>query len=215
LSDDKTELPTAERIQELREKGIISYSARSSACIVLVALMVLYSRDAALIETLRNLVFQLQNVNDLNKLVTLSQQLFLLLLLAPMIVTVVVILLWGLVQSKFLFKMGLFSIDFTRLAPRCSFSLATLSRTLAKNLFTLFMAICCVGLIWTSIAVRALAMLQASPEKAVMSFFVGIGQGFPLAVIVLGFVSLVLLLIEKLRFALDNRMTRKEARSEQ
>lgn len=215
MSDDKTELPTAERIQELREKGVVSYSALSTALVVLLVLLGLYFQDLAIAAKFQAVIIQTQSVADLSKIFTVLQEICSGYLLAPALATLIAILLWGLVQSKFLFKMGLVSIDLSRLMPRCTFAITAILSALSKGIFTFFVALACTALIWSSFAVMILEMLHVHPEQAIVVFFEGIKHKLPLAVITIGFLILALFLVEKLRFALANRMTRKEVQAEQ
>jgi flagellar biosynthesis protein FlhB len=174
-----------------------------------------YAQDLGIIVKLRAVISQTQSVASLSNVFTVLQQVLIGYFLAPALAAFLAIFLWGLVQSKFLFKMGLLSFDFSRLSPRCSFAVAGLLSNLSKNVLMFFLTFACMALIWRSFGVATLEMLQARPEQAVVGFFEKIKHQLPLVVILFGFLVLALLLMEKLRFAFAHRMTRKEVQAEQ
>lgn len=212
---DATEFPTADRLHELREKGSVSYSSRSGSCLIVAALSLAalgapsaLAQFAALLSLDRSQVTW-QGIGDALSGIMITW------LLVPGVTAAALLVFWGFLQTRFLFNLGLISLDLARLLPKTSFSAGLVARRLGRALLT-FLAAAFGALFLLKMVGHQIFRSMHQPTTTGVAVALGeLMEILPIVILVSSLAALVLLMFEKLRFALSHRMSRKDVLAEQ
>ncbi len=211
---DKTEWPTSDRIAELRTQGIVSYSNRSSACLVIAVLAIAGLAAPSLTTLFGDLLAFGAEAQSAVSIVEKFRATALTWIVAPAAGVAAVIIVWGLLQTRFLFHLGLISLDFSRLFPKTSLELPSVVERLAFLIASVLVSFVGAFFLLKILGIQIFRILHSAGDRAVLEALSTPVQLLPV-VILIGIVgAVVFLLYEKLRFGMNNRMTRKEVLAE-
>ena len=212
---DNTEFPTADRLQELRQKGLVSYSTRSGACLLVAALSVAALAVPSVLKQFSDLFLLRGTSADWNGVGTVLRDIALRWLLVPAAISLVVLTVWGLFQTRFLVNPGLSSLDFSRLLSLEALAPRSLMRRLGSALFGFFVASLGALFLLKMVGVQIFRSLHRYGAEQTVASLQELNAILPILILISSLTALMLLLVEKLRFALANRMSRKEVLAEQ
>lgn len=212
---DNTEFPTSDRIQELREQGIVSYSSRSGACLLIAALSVaLLAGPSVSGQFLLLLKLDPMTVGWESSLQTL-RHVVLIWLVVPLVMSMAVLVVWGLFQTRFLINPGLMSLDFSRLLTGKFLAPERIFRRAGITLAGLLTAAGLSFILLKTAGIQIFRTLHTAGGPSIAPVLGELREFLPVVILIGCFSALVLLLAEKLRFSLAHRMSRKEVLEEQ
>lgn len=139
---EKTEAPSESKLAELRLEGIVPFSPLSTGCVAsLVFLVVLYAQGGkipGLFAVYRKILQDDAPLFPVSlRMVAIFSDMLsdvLMLIATPAAAAVAATLLWGMIQTKFLFRFRAIAFDVSRINPFRLASLSSLSRTFFKAL---------------------------------------------------------------------------------
>jgi flagellar biosynthesis protein FlhB len=208
----KTEFPSAARLQELREQGLVPYSSLATSCWAMAALLIFLRASDS---TLTELPTRTRALVDAE----LSMADFLLpyaeLALAAALLLLIVQYALGLLQVKFLFR-------FEELMPKLSrvplFSgksaVSLFWRALLAPLALLAFAFVAVVLVAVS-AGWIVGLLVVQRDQLLAYVGQGWGQLVPAAAAILAIFGVLAWMLERIGFLYQHRMSRQELLAEQ
>lgn len=211
MSSDRTEWPNESRLEELREAGIVPYSRLSTHCVLILAVLWgvwIVGEDIDLL--LNALVKNAQSAVTLQVPGEEVREALLRIIALPSLCAIAVSCIWGLFQTKFLFRWRRLGFDLGRLNRFSGIIPEKVMLQLAGALIVPLLALGAAGF-FVRILIRDLFSLFSRTPAAVPE---QIGQllinlAAPVGAF-LGLVALLALLAERLRFGNCHRMTRRE-----
>lgn len=212
--EDRTEWPTPERIAELREQGIVSYSSRSSACIAAAVLAVAALAAPSICDLVRDLLLTPVDPFPFSRLLEKVRVQLLTWIIAPACAVTAVVAIWGLLQTRFLFRLGLVSIDFSRLLPAVSRALPTFIERLAGLIMATLVSIVSAYVLLKIVGIQLFKILHDIRREALREAISTPFRLLPVVILISILAALIFFLYEKMRFAMRNRMSRKEVLAE-
>jgi flagellar biosynthesis protein FlhB len=212
---DKTEWPTSDRILELRDKGIVSYSNTSALCVVIATLVCIFLAGGSVTEDLRKLFLSKLEFSQLAQYGILIRDLLIKLLLIPVLIVAVTILLWGFAQTRFLFRINLASLDLSRLSFKSPWTFAGIAARIGYLQISLVAVVLGMLALFRIVGVRFYSLLHDDSVAGAKGIISDFNHFLPILLLVFILLAAVMLMFEKLRFAMNNRMTRKEVLEDQ
>lgn len=211
---ERTEWPTADHISELRSQGQVSYSQRSAACVLLLALAITALSAPALLEEFKSFFDPALSAGGFAAVSARLRHVALVWIVVPLAISVTVVIVWGFLQTRFLFRLGLVSIDFSRLMPKgvggVSSIVYRLSAVIASVLFASLGAFFALKVVGAQIFKILHEFSSASVQEALST----LPQLLPIVILVGAVGAVVFLLYGKLRFSMRHRMTRAQVLAE-
>ncbi len=216
---EKTEDPTSTRLEELREKGIVTYSAfaarSAGALVVLISLLALRGRAQELLDGMRALVIENNPRSILSggMQTKLFSELFLI-LLAPALAALLGTFLAGLFQTRFLFRFGQASPSMARLNPFSVNSVGTVFYEIGLRVLAVFLSVLFAAVFLRLVVSDILGLANGSLLDLLPWLSHVVEAALPLFVPVLAFCGFLSWLFARQRFMRVHRMTREEVMRE-
>ena len=209
---DRTEWPTEARLEKLREEGRVPYSKAATALVasgvvLLIILWWLKRWDSFLVSYAA--LFGRQSA-PLAEFAKLAGSWFEPLILANVAIIAVVLLI-GLMQTKFLFRLGLVGFDLSKLRLR------ERKHPIAGVLVSLFWWLAGgigAGALFYFFLPRLIAIFEQMPATAWRLFREGVTLFLPGVAVFFLCLALVVWLCGRFLFLVSNRMTRQEVEQE-
>ena len=212
---DKTEWPNEAKLKRLREEGVVPLSLFSCRCVGSVAflftLWMLRARIAALGIALREVYNAGVFSHEAARLIASETAR---LVVTPLAVCAVVIVLWGLLQSRFLFRFGLVALNFQRLTkvhfPNPVGLFMRMFGAVALALILIAVGLLSARLCWTGVL-----YLLNNDRLYLGSWAPAVAQALLVpASLLLGVMALLGWLLSKFLFLAQHRMSRTELERE-
>jgi flagellar biosynthesis protein FlhB len=211
---EKTEGPSEAKLKNLREQGVVPISRFSGRCIGTIAyLAALWMMRSSAVEGFA----KLKSVSDSAPLTPVLKEALAKLLpvfAGPLLISAIVVLLWGLFQTRFLFRFGLLSPDGARLMR---FGAPDLSGILFRSLTGIAQGLCflAAGALAARICWTGVMYLLNNDRLYLASWASSIAQvSLAPICIVLAVLAVAGFFSARFLFFMRHRMTRQELERE-
>lgn len=213
---DKTEFPTAQRLKELREDGIVAYSERSQYFLATFTFLsfVYLTRDA--LKKILDAFFrypitkQSEGLQPLAPLVVQATEY----LLQGTLLVVACLCLWGVFQTLALFAPHLLSMRFERFTQNFSFSASSLVPRCLRTLLTAFILIVVFGLCLALVMWSLPVLFAYEPVRGGEMLEQKVKKGVLALLLLSGFFAVLSLFVDRYAFLFRHRMSRREIEDE-